>query len=716
MRASQTAEPDRDAPDGRAAPSKPHDLPPPDGVRAGGELEAASPAIAFSARRWRAAQAQVRATAKPPLAGLDAAWHAAAGRLLHWWPRRRRFLALAQRVLDLEPVYHQHSDAALRNAAHDLRERFCRGRHGEQEELHAFAVVREGAWRTLGMRPYLVQVAGGIALHRGNIVEMATGEGKTLTATLPATLLAFRGEGCHVHTVNDYLAGRDAEEMEPLYRFFGLSVGHVSGEMAPPDRRAGYAADVTYLTNKEAAADFLRDRLAMGRVHGPTAPLVTRLSAEVAAQDDRLVMRGLPYAIVDEADSVLIDEAVTPLIISNETNDTRRDESIVTADALARQLEAGRDYVVNHRYREVTLTARGRQRIEQLTQELGSIWSGARRREELVNRALTAHLLFRRDEEYVIQPDEKKAKGNEPAPDKVIIVDGATGRLMPDRTWRDGLHEAVEAKENLPLSGAKETLARISFQRFFSMYKRLSGMTGTCYEARHELWQTYRIPTVRIPTHRPIQRVQLPGRVFADHPSKVAAVLESIQAQHAQGRPVLVGTRSVAASEEISRLLQERGLPHAVLNAVRHREEAEIVRFAGQPGRITVATNMAGRGTDIKLGKGVAQSGGLAVIASECNLSLRIDRQLFGRAGRQGDVGSAQAFFCWSDELMMRYLPRPIRAVGRWLSRLSPRPACWLAAWAQRRADRAGAEQRKGVNASDRWLDESLGFAGREHG
>jgi len=636
-----------------------------------------------------------RATADKKLPkGLDALWDGCVGRVQLALPRRTMFLRRAERIGALESKFRDLSDARLKQQALRLRDVFRLGRERTADVDQAFAVVREIAARQLGLRAYKVQVAAALAMDAGCIAELATGEGKTLSATMPAALAGWRGRGCHVITTNDFLAARDAEWMAPVYRFCGLTTHAIQGEMKPDERRAAYAADITYCTNKEVTADFLRDRLVLGR----TQRLPEMLMKQIAggpAQADGLVMRGLACAIVDEADSILIDEAVTPLIISGSSPNAEQVDAYETAAELANQLEVGRDYRVIPRYREVRLTGAGRRRVGQLCADLSGIWSGSRRREELITQALSARELFHRDQHYVVQEG------------KIVIVDEFTGRLMPDRTWRDGLHQAVEAKEGLEVQPPKETLARISFQRFFRMYDKLAGMTGTAWEARRELWQIYHVPTVPIPTNRPCIRKHMSDRIYPTADAKWRALAEHIEQVHAEGRPLLIGTRSVAASEHLSELLSERGLEHRVLNAVRHAEEANIVAEAGQPGRITIATNMAGRGTDIKLGRGVAELGGLHVVATERHESHRIDRQLFGRAARQGDPGSAIAFVSLEDELIRRHAsPMVRRSAGRLGSRAF--------ALAQQRAQRQALAQRRAVLKTDAWLDESLGFAGRE--
>ena len=638
--------------------------------------------------------------------GLDAAWDKVVGLAGRSVPRQQRFLRQAERVLALEQHFAQMADSRLRERATELCELFRCRRDNPSDLERAFALVREVATRQLGEKPYPVQVAGALALEADCVAEMATGEGKTLAATMPATIAGWRGRGCHIITVNDYLAQRDAEWMGKIYRFCGLSVAHIEQGMPAADRRAAYWADITYCTNKEVTADFLRDRLALGRLRGLSSALLAKIAGGTGSRIDRLVQRGLHYAIVDEADSVLIDEAVTPLIISGEAPNPEQIETFHQAAKLAQELNGKEDYRFDHRYREVELTTAGKKHLDELAEPLGGLWKGIRRREELVVQALTAKELYLLDKHYVIDDD------------KIVIVDEFTGRLMPDRTWRDGLHQAIEAKEALEVKPPKDTYARVSFQKFFRLYRRLCGMTGTASEAWREFWQIYHLPVVVIPTNRPCIREHWLDAVYATDSDKWSAIVEEIKRLHQTSRPILVGTRSVRASENLSQLLQGQGLEHQVLNAVRHAEEAQIVAGAGVAGKITVATNMAGRGTDIKLGRGVAELGGLHVIATERHEASRIDRQLFGRSARQGDPGSAQAIVSLEDELIQRYakhLGQSLRGrYGRTNSDIHSRLTRWVFDLAQRRAQRMALRQRKGVLRSDDWLDEYLGFAGSE--
>jgi preprotein translocase subunit SecA len=469
----------------------------------------------------------------------------------------------------------------------------------------------------------------------------------------------------------------------------GLRVGHVVHETTQQERVDHYRRDVVYVTSKELVADFLRDQIMLGNRRTSTQTAVELLSNGGAAT--RLLVPGLYRVIVDEADSLLIDEAVTPLIISNSPDDNPNATLYAAADELARSLVYNRDFTIDRTVRSVDLTARGQDRLEELSDGSG-FWKGKRRREELVTQALVARHCFVRDEQYLVTPDEK-----------IQIIDEFTGRVMADRSWRHGLHQAIEIKEQVPVTADKENLARLSFQRFFRQYPIMGGMTGTAWEARGEMWQIYQRPIVRIPTNKPCIRVQLPLRFFETMEQKWDAVIERICELNDTGVPVLVGTRSVLASEEVSKRLAVKGRVHRVLNAAQNEQEAIIVSEAGTVGKITVATNMAGRGTDIKLAKGVAGLGGLHVIATEPAASYRVDRQLFGRAARQGDPGSAQLFASAEDDLFIRHakVERKIwRAYG----------ANRLIRLAQNRAERLARFNRKQVLKSDDWMDQSLPF------
>jgi len=647
-----------------------------------------------------------RNSGEPLPRGLDAVWNAGVGLVDRLAPRYRSFTRRVDKILSLENHYSQLTDSKIREEAGMLRELFRRNRDTTSDLERSFALVREVAFRQIGEKPFPVQIAGALALEGGCVAEMATGEGKTLACTMPVTVAGWRGRGCHVITVNDYLARRDAEWMGRIYRFCGLTVAYIEQQTPPAERRAAYMADVTYCTNKEVAADFLRDRLLLGRLKGLSSTLAAKIAAGGRQVTERLVQRGLHYAIVDEADSILIDESVTPLIISGDAPNPEQIDSFRQASQIADQLEDRIDYNIDNRFREIELTSQGKARLEELAISLGGLWKANRRRLEMVNQALTAKELYIKDKHYVIDDD------------KVVIVDEFTGRLMPDRTWRDGLHQAVEAKEKVEINPPKDTYARISFQRFFRMYRKLSGMTGTATEATAEFWQIYQLPVVRIPTNRPCIRKCLPTIVLPTEAAKWAIIIREIKRIHELGRPILVGTRSVRASEHLSQLLKTENLDHQVLNAIYHQQEAQIVAGAGQSGQITVATNMAGRGTDIKLGRGVAKLGGLHVLGAEPNESARIDRQLFGRGARQGDPGSAQGIFSMEDEIVTRYATKTTSCFKKRYANIRDDISSALVRGvfrlAQHRAERLALRRRKSVLKTDHWLDEQLGFAGSE--
>ena len=592
----------------------------------------------------------------------------------------------------------------IRDSVPELRRRLYS--EGLTEELVArvFAIAREGAGRLLGMRPFDVQLLGGRVMLEGKIAEMETGEGKTLAATLPACAAALAGIPVHIVTVNDFLVMRDAAWMKPIYSFFGLKVGTITEGLAPEARRAAYACDITYCTNKQLVFDYLKDRLMLGQQARQLHLQIEGLHSEYP-RTSRLLLRGLCFCIVDEADSVLVDEARTPLIISNVPDTSHEKQIYSEAIAMARQLTSGLDYSIRPRERDVELTERGKRHAAQLAEPHGGMWIGARRREELIRRALSALYLFQRDKQYLVRGD------------KVQIIDEYTGRVMADRSWERGLHQMIEAKEGCPVTGQQETLARISYQRFFRRYLRIAGMTGTAREVARELWAVYRLPVITIPPNRPVRRHRVADQVYVSAEAKWTAIAATLRRLHTEGRPVLVGTRSVSASEHLSELLKAQGLPHRVLNARQDQEEAEVIAKAGQRGSITVATNMAGRGTDIRLGPEVAEIGGLHVLATERHDARRIDRQLFGRGGRQGDPGSYQATVSLEDEIvnelfaghaarLVQRLWRKDKLVPRWLGAL-------LFGLAQRTAERHHARTRRELLRVDDHLSDLLAFTGR---
>ncbi len=607
-----------------------------------------------------------------------------------------RFAAFIRRTNLFAARYQGRSLAALRAEAALLRPLLRRDGFTDALVAQSFAIVRETAALTVGKRHFDVQLAGGYVLLSGRIAEMETGEGKTLTATLAAATSALGGIPVHVVTVNDYLATRDAEEMGPLYEALGLSVGCVVQSKQPHERRAAYRCDITYCTNKDVTFDYLRDRL---RLKGRPRALRHALEQVAGSTGAELTLRGLHFAIVDEVDSVLIDEARTPLILSGDTGDTGLERTHREALSLAGALERERDFVIEHHETSVRLLDAGKARLTELAAAMRGVWTGPNRREEMTRQALTALHLFHRDKHYLVEEG------------KVVIIDENTGRTMADRSWEKGLHQLIEVKEGCALSGQRETLARLSYQRFFRRYLRLSGMTGTAQEVAGELWSVYRLKVARIPTRLPVQRRYAPLQIFATAELKWAAVVEAILREHDKGRPVLVGTRSVEASERVSALLLDAGLKHRLLNARQDKEEADTVAHAGEPGVVTVATNMAGRGTDIKLTQKSLAAGGLHVIVTEMNDAGRIDRQLYGRCARQGDPGSTETFVSLEDELMVRYGIAARKLIGRALT--DPRAGRLAFHLAQKRAERVHAMLRNEVLEMDDYLGDLLAFAGR---
>jgi len=623
--------------------------------------------------------------------------------------QRHRLRGFARDVERTGPRFADLSDDGLLEAAGGLRSRLMRDGMTREAAIHAFALVREACTRQVGLRHFRVQLMGGAAMLRRCIAEMETGEGKTLTAVLPAATFALAGLPVHIVTVNEYLAERDWSMLRPVYEALGLSAGLVRHGQPPELRRQAYAADVTFCTNKDLVFDYLRDRLALGRHRARARQLVRSLAAEdVQAGTPPLLLRGLHVAIVDEADSILIDEARTPLILagSDEQGEAVSDALYQQALELVGSLRPGVHWEHDSRGRQVTLTRMGREELERRSSGRTGIWVARRAREELAERALSALHLFHRDTQYIVEDE------------KVQIVDEFTGRVMPDRSWEFGLHQMIEAKEGVPVTRRKATLARMTFQRFFRRYRHLTGMTGTAAEVAGEIAATYRLGSIRVPTNRPSQRQAAGAQVFLHSEDRWAAVVDSAQRSLEAGRSVLIGTRSVETSERVSRLLTEAALPHVVLNARHDRQEAEIVAAAGQPGRITVATNMAGRGTDIRLARPVKEAGGLHVILTEYHESKRIDRQLFGRCGRQGDPGSYSCFAALDDELLSGFGPAGLQRAARWFAQGS-RPAvhgrvAWLLVrGAQLTAGRLNARIRRETLLADRHLDTLLAFAGQ---
>lgn len=523
-----------------------------------------------------------------------------------------------QQINPLEDGLKKLSDSSLANKTNEFKARLAKGETLDDVLPEAFAVIREASRRVLGMRHFDTQLIGGIILHRGNIAEMCTGEGKTLVATAPVYLNALEGKGVHVITVNDYLAKRDSEWMGQVYKFLGLSVGLIVHDLDFNQRKIAYNSDITYGTNNEFGFDYLRDNM------------VTSL--------DQMVQRPLHYCLIDEVDSILIDEARTPLIISGPGQ--KSTDAYYTVAKLVPQLKKEEDYTIDEKQKTVAPTEAGVAKMEKLLHVENLYDAENLELNHLFVQALRAQTMMTRDKDYVVKDGE------------VVIVDEFTGRLMYGRRYSDGLHQAIEAKEGLEVQRESQTLATITFQNYFRMYDKLAGMTGTAKTEEQEFIKIYGLPVLQVPTNKPIQRKDLPDVIFKNKRGKYKAVVREVERRHATGQPMLIGTTSIEQSEELSHMLDQANIPHSVLNAKYHEREAAIVALAGQKGAVTIATNMAGRGTDISLGEGVAELGGLAIIGTERHESRRIDNQLRGRAGRQGDPGSSQFFLSLEDDLL----------------------------------------------------------------
>lgn len=551
--------------------------------------------------------------------------------------------------------------------------------------IEALALVKETCVRTLGVRPYDTQVYAACIILDGKLAEMATGEGKTLVAAVSVAAAALSGIPVHVMTSNDYLVVRDAEKSRPLYDVLGLSVGTVTQEMDMEQRRQAYACDITYCTAKELVFDYLRDRVMVGRPRSGLHARVSRLAGEAYQP----VLRGLCMAIIDEADSILIDEARVPLILSQSVVDPKQLDYYSQAQRLALQMTADTDYVLHRHAMSASLTEVGRQKLEAQAQHLNALWRNRMHREETICQALAAQYLFLRDRHYLVRDNE------------IFIIDEITGRLSPGRVWSRGLHQLIELKEQCQPSGELLTAAQITFQRLFPRYLRLGGMSGTLSESRGELFSIYGLMVNRVPLRQTSKRVVLPVRIYPSKALLWPAVVARVKQIHATGRPVLIGTDSVADSETLSRHLHEAALPHEVLNARQDQHEAAIVARAGSLGNITVSTNMAGRGTDIPLGEGVSELGGLHLIICQHNTSRRIDRQLLGRCARQGDPGMAETLISFDKPLIARLFPAWLRRCAgehglsrpQWLVRLIVLLPQWLEESHQRAQRREMLEQ-----------------------
>ena len=551
----------------------------------------------------------------------------------HEYKQLEKFKSIANQVIALDEEMSKLTDEELKGKTEEFKNRLENGETLEDIKVEAFAVAREAAYRVIGEKPYYVQILGGLAIHYGNIAEMRTGEGKTLTATMPAYLNALSGDGVHIITVNEYLAGRDAEWMGNIYRFLGLTVGVNYRELTPKEKKEVYNCDITYTTNNELGFDYLRDNM-------------------VVKSQDR-VQRGLNFVIIDEVDSVLIDEARTPLIISGGFLKTAN--LYVQADSFAKTLKENDGYVYDEKTKAVTLDDKGSEAAEKYFNVSNLYDLNNTSLVHYINQALKANYSIKRDFDYIVENGE------------VIIVDQNTGHQMKGRAYSDGLHQAIQAKEGLAIQEETKTLATITFQNLFRMYKKLSGMTGTAKTEEEEFRDIYNMYVIQIPTNKPVSRIDYGDLIYATKEGKYKAIIEHIKECHEKGQPVLVGTIAVETSELISSMLKKVNIPHEVLNAKNHAREAEIIAKAGEKGAVTIATNMAGRGTDIKLTDEVKELGGLFVVGTERHESRRIDNQLRGRSGRQGDPGYSVFYVSFDDELMQRFAGEKLQSFSNYL-------------------------------------------------
>lgn len=572
-----------------------------------------------------------------------------------------------------------------------IYQRDAAGDVGLAKLFGATITCAEGA---LGYAHHDVQIAAGRALFDGKLIEMQTGEGKTLAASLPAAAAALIGLPVHVVTTNDYLAARDAATLGPVFEPLGLTVAHIEEGMSPHDRKNAYAKDIVYCSGKELGFDYLKDRISSSGLRSAAHAKVRGL-IDGQATDARMLLRGLRFAIIDEADSVLIDEARTPLIISaGQQAAGEQGQLFKVAIELAQELEKGRDFQVGATANGAQLSGQGCEKLAELCAHYGGLWRGPRRREALISNALVALYNYLPDKHYLIRDDA------------IMIIDENTGRVHADRAWEHGLQQLIEAKEGVTITAPREVLARISYQRFFRRYERLAGMTGTGRAAAYEFRRVYGLSTERVPTHRPVRRQFLGSNVFNDRVSSHAFLIDRLRDLHNQGRPVLIGTRSVAASEQLADVLTEHGIDHQVLSAKQDHDEAGVIAHAGQRGAITVATSMAGRGTDIELGEGVAELGGLHVVCFERHDAARIDQQLWGRCARQGDPGSFELVLSRDDELAAG-LPAHIRAMP-----IGERSFGWLIRTMQRKVERNHRHARRSLESMDERMDDILAFTG----
>ena len=617
------------------------------------------------------------------------------------------YIKQAKKVDKYAYEIEEYSEQELIKKLGEYKRLFLRRKESDNDKYFSFGLVREVIRRMTGKKAYLVQIAGALALLDRNIIEMATGEGKSLTAAMAAVVWGWHGRGCHVITVNDYLAKRDAEELKSVYNKCELKVGYIEQNSSPELRKVAYLADVTYVTNKEITADFLRDRKHIDGLESITEGIVAEYKTGIFPQ---VTMRPLYAAVVDEADSVLIDEGVTPLIISHNSDS----ENVIIyneAIAVAKLLKSNRDYRIDYKFRDIEFTVEGEENALKILSSMGCVWGIKQRNIELILKALNVLYFYNKDRQYIISNN------------KVVIVDEATGRVMPDREWRSEIHQLVSAKENVEIIPPKEILARLSFQKFFRLYPNLSGLTGTVDNISNELWDVYNLLVVKIPTNKPCIREYDKTRFFKNKVDKLQAVVEEINSSNKVARPCLVGTRHVDDSILIYECLKKdpcfKDIKINVLNAKNFENEAEIIAKAGFPGAITISTNMAGRGTDIKISDSVKDVGGLRVILTEPYDNLRVNRQYYGRASRQGDPGSAILFVSLEDEIFNRNLHDVLKVILKMVrtNRLGSikggaRIACVFCMFIARKiAEKKACSMRAATLLQDSWLSYMLAFS-----
>jgi len=621
--------------------------------------------------------------------------------------KRRRYTVsyIVKRVARYEPGIAALSDDDLRKWVQHLKRELIQ--HGLQDKLvfQSFATIREVSNRVLKLRHFDVQLLGGWVMLNGMISEMETGQGKTLTATLPACTVAMAGIPVHIVTANDYLAERDEEILRPLYQWLGIQSASIVDRTEIDARQEAYRCHIVHSTSQQIAFDYLRDRMAMGDDVGSMQIQFKQRQSQHQGKPSPFLLRGLCFTIIDEADSLLIDEAKTPLVISQTRQSDKQEQIYHDALNLASSLDKTRDYTVNEKYQEVHLTTKGEAKLTNLSAPFSSYWQRKKQREMMVILALKARHLFHRDKHYLIRDDV------------VQIIDILTGRTMPDRSWEHGLHQLIEAKEGCEISGERDPLAKISYQKFFKRYLHLSGMSGTVSEVADELHQVYKLRVIKIPPHKPSKRVMQPEWVYKSTEHKWAAFIKRVMHIHKQGRPLLIGSQSVSDSKYISDLLNANNLNHHLLNAQQDADEASIISKAGELNSITVATNMAGRGTDISLSDAVKEVGGLHVISTNRNDARRIDRQLYGRCARQGDPGSAEAYLSLADDNLTQFYPSfflSLISVLIWPNKSLPNfLAKRLLSLPQKRTERHHFQTRRLLMKQDKSQEKMMSFTGR---